>query len=227
MPVRSFALLLALAGSAPAADDDGFTPLFNGKDLTGWAGRTDLWGVKDGAITGTTTKENPLKQNTFLVWQGGKPGDFEVRFEYKIQGGNSGFQYRSKVTDEAAFVVGGYQADIDSKPVYTGINYEERGRGILAKRGEKVTVGSDGKKAVEAFADPAELQKKVKAGEWNDYRVVARGNSLKHTINGELMSEVIDNQADKAATSGVLAFQVHVGEPMVVQFKNVRIKEAK
>ena len=228
MTRRGFALALALvAGSAVAADSDGFTPIFNGQDLTGWAGRTDLWTVQDGAITGTTTKETALKKNTFLVWQGGQPGDFELRFEYKMVGGNSGVQYRSKVLDEKDFVVGGYQADIDATPRYSGINYEEKGRGILAERGQRVTIGADGQKAVEKFGDAAELQKKIKAEEWNDYRVVAAGNNLKHYINGELMSEVTDNQTDKAAASGVLAFQVHTGPPMVVQFRNVRIKEGK
>lgn len=228
---RTLIALLATAAAhgpaARAADEDGFAPIFNGKDLSGWQGRTDLWSVKDGAITGTTTKENPLKKNTFLVWEGGRPGDFELRFEYKIAGGNSGVQYRSKLLDDKDFVVGGYQADIDSTPTYTGINYEERGRGILAKRGERVTIGADGAKQTEKFADTAELQKKVKAEDWNEYRVVVRGTNMKHYVNGELMSEVTDGQTDKAATTGVLALQVHVGQPMVVQFRNLRIKDGK
>lgn len=73
------------------------------------------------------------------------------------------------------FVVGGYQADIDSGATYTGINYEERGRGILATRGERVTIAPDGKKTPgESIGKTEELQKLVKAGDWNEYRIVAQ-----------------------------------------------------
>ncbi len=165
-----------------------------------------------------------MKFNTFLIYDEGPVADFELRLDYKINAGNSGIQYRSQIIDEEKFIVGGYQADIDSTPRYTGINYEERGRGILAERGQRVTIAADGSKTVEDFGDPVELAKKLEAGGWNHYRVVAEGNRLSHYINDVLMSEVIDNQVDKAAKSGVLAFQVHQGPPMVVQFKNIRMK---
>src|SRR5688572_2858562 len=127
--------------------------LFNGKDLTGWEGNPAFWSVKDGAITGQTTKENPTKGNTFLVYTNGDVQNFELQLSYKIVGGNSGIQYRSKVTDQKNFVVGGYQADIDSGTTYSGILYEERGRGILAKRGEKVVIKeADGKPKIEAVS---------------------------------------------------------------------------
>lgn len=104
------------------------------------------------------------------------------------------------------------------------MNYEEKGRTFLAQRGEKVTIGGDGKKEVEKFSDPAELQSKVKNEDWNEYRVVAKGNHLQHYINGALMSEVIDNQKDKAATSGVIALQAHAGFAMTIQFKDLELK---
>ncbi len=207
-----------------AAVEDGFVSIFNGKDLDGWKGNLDLWSVEDGKITGRTSAEKPLKFNTFLIYEKGPVANFELRLDYKIDAGNSGIQYRSKVIDEEQFIVGGYQADIEAGPKYTGINYEERGRGILAERGQRVTISADGSKSVERFGDGAELAKKLNPASWNQYRIVANGNKLSHYINNELMSEVIDNQADKAATSGVLAFQVHQGPPMVVQFKNVRIQ---
>jgi len=222
------AVVLTLAGGvARGADEEGFVSLFNGKDLSGWRGYKGYWSVQDGAITAKTTPENLLKYNTFLIWEGGQPGDFELRVKYRIVGGNSGVQYRSRVIDEAKFVCSGYQADIDSSPKYTGMNYEEKARTFLAQRGEKVTINADGSKQVEKIGDPVELQAKVNNEDWNDYRVVARGNHLQHYINGVLMSEVIDNQKDKAATSGVLALQAHQGPPMVVQFKEMRIREFK
>src|SRR5260221_251042 len=111
-------LLAGLATRSYAADSEtGFKPLFNGTDLTGWEGNPKLWSVKDGCITGQTTKENPAKGNTFLIWKGGDVDDFELRFSYKIvpgdekNFGNSGVQYRSKILDPANWVVGGYQAD--------------------------------------------------------------------------------------------------------------------
>jgi hypothetical protein len=205
--------------------------LFNGKDLTGWEGNPAFWSVKDGTITGQTTKENPTKGNTFLVYTKGNVDDFELRLSYKIVGGNSGIQYRSKVTDQKNFVVGGYQADIDSGTTYSGILYEERGRGILAKRGEKVVVKeSEGKPKIDvvgSLGSSDDIQKKIKNEQWNEYVVIARGNHLQHFINGTQTVDVIDEQQSKAAKSGILALQLHAGPPMTVQFKNIRIKSLK
>ncbi|MEZ6149642.1 MAG: DUF1080 domain-containing protein [Pirellulaceae bacterium] len=207
-----------------AAVEDGFTAIFNGSDLSGWKGNADLWSVEDGSITGRTTAEAPLKFNTFLIYEVGPVADFELRLDYKIKAGNSGIQYRSQIIEADKFIVGGYQADIDATSKYTGINYEERGRGILAERGQRVTIAADGAKSVEDFADREELAKEFDPDGWNHYRVVAKGNRLSHYINDVLMSEVIDNQESEAEKSGVLAFQVHQGPPMVVRFKNIRIK---
>jgi len=218
--------VFCLAPDPKDADESGFKPLFNGKDLTNWKGDMKRWSVQDGAITGKNTAEDPLKYNTFLVYNA-EVSDFELRFSYKIVNGNSGVQYRSKLIDPDKFIVGGYQADIDSSPTYTGINYDERGRAILATRGQRVTIAEDGKKTVEQFGDAKELQEKVKKEDWNDYVIIAKGNNLKHIINGTLMSEVTDNQTEKAAKSGILAIQVHAGPPMTIQVKDIRIKELK
>jgi hypothetical protein len=223
------ALVLAVLGCAVAArsQDEGYESLFNGKDLSGWKGDMSRWRVEDGAITGFTTPDNLLKYNTFLIWKGGEPADFELRLKYKIVGGNSGVQYRSKVIDADRFVVSGYQADIDSSPRYTGMNYEERARQFLAQRGERVEIAADGKKTVTKIGDRDKLQAKVKQEDWNDYTIVAKGNRLTHIINGEVMSEVIDNEKDKAAQAGVIALQVHQGPPMKVQFKDIQLKRLK
>jgi hypothetical protein len=224
-------LICGLVLTAAGWGQDGFKEIFNGKDLSGWKGNPDLWTVKDGAITGTTTADKPLKFNTFLVWQEGRVANFELELEYRLlagdkdkPGGNSGIQYRSKVIDEAQFIVGGYQADIDYTLKYSGINYEEKGRGILAERGQRVTINDKGEKSSESMGSAEELGKKIKKDDWNRYRVVAAGNKLSHFINDTLMSEVIDQQKEKAATEGVLAFQVHTGPPMVIQFRSIRLK---
>jgi hypothetical protein len=223
----SLLALLALASTAVAEDKN----LFNGKDLTGWKG-LDFWSVEDGCITGRTTKEKPTKGNTFLVWQGGEIGDFEFTFKYKIVGGNSGVQYRSKVVDEKAFVVGGYQADFEAGKTYSGILYEEKGRGILAQRGQKTVIkdgDKPGKAKVEVTGEvgkSAEIQAKIKAEDWNEYRIVAQGGHLQHFINGVQTVDVTDQTA-VGAKKGILALQLHAGPAMVVQFKDLVLKETK
>lgn len=198
--------------------------LFDGKTLQGWSGLSANWSVQDGAITGENKADAPVAQNTFLVYE--KPvKDFELTLEFKIVGGNSGIQYRSKVFDKDKFVVGGYQADIDANKRYMGINYEERGRGIMAERGEIVSVDAQGKKSrVGSAGDADALLSQIKWEDWNRYKIVAKGNVLQHYINDQLMSEVQDSESAKSAAEGVLALQLHAGPPMKVQFKNIMLK---
>ena len=219
--------------------EPGFKSLFNGKDLTGWAGRPNHWSIEDGAITGTTSKENPAKGNNFLIAKDGEQNlivdDFEIRFSYKFSSawGNSGLQYRSK--DRGNFVVHGYQADMEVGPSYSGILYEEGGRGILAQRGQQVVLKEDpdkpGKTKIEVTGSTgkssSEIQDAIKKSDWNEYVVIAKGNHLQQFINGLQTVDVIDEQASKAAKSGILALQLHAGDPMKVQFKNIRIKMLK
>ena len=154
--------------------------IFNGKDLTDWDGDPKFWSVQDGAITGLTTAENPTKGNTFLVWRGGTTKDFELRMLFKLENHNSGVQYRSKTVDNDAgkWVMGGYQADMDGANTYTGGLYEERGRGILAKPGQKVTIGADGKpKVTGSVADPKEIKAKIKDKDWNELVIIAQATT--------------------------------------------------
>jgi hypothetical protein len=222
----SLLALLALASTALAEDKN----LFNGKDLTGWKG-LDFWSVEDGCITGRTTKEKPTKGNTFLVYKD-EVADFELTFKYKIIGGNSGVQYRSKLTDEKAFVVAGYQADFEAGKTYSGILYEEKGRGILAQRGQKTVIkegAAPNKPKIEVAGEvgkSAEIQAKIKADDWNDYRIVAKGGHLQHFINGVQTIDVTDETA-LGAKKGILALQLHAGPAMVVQFKDLVLKETK
>jgi type 1 glutamine amidotransferase len=229
---RLLSLLLSLAAIGfclPAvsfADDGaGFKPIFNGQNLEGWDGNLKFWSVKDGAIQGQTTSDNPTSGNTFLIWRDGNVDNFVIRLQYRIKGGNSGIQYRSKELDK--WVIGGYQGDFEAGNTYSGINYEERGRGILANRGQKVTIGPDGKKEETQVTDSADLQKSIKKEDWNDYEIIADGDHLTHKINGRVTSEVIDRQQGAAARSGLLALQLHAGPPMTVEFKNVRLKRTK
>lgn len=208
----------------PAANEPAAVSIFDGKTLNGWSGLSANWSVEDGAITGENKADAPIGGNTFIVYE--KPvKDFELTLEFKIAGGNSGIQYRSKVFDKEKFVVGGYQADIDANKRYMGINYEERGRGIMAERGEIIAVDKDGKKSrVGSTGDADALLGQIKFDGWNKYKIVAHGNVLQHYINDVLMSELQDSEPGKSAAEGVLALQLHAGPPMKVQFKNIMLK---
>ncbi len=204
--------------------DDGFTPLFDGNSLAGWSGDPSLWRVEEGAIVGETKEDAPIEYNQFLTWSEGEVDDFELLVEYRIEGGNSGVQVRSFPLEDP-FTVGGYQADIDADNKWTGTCYGEKFRGILAKRGQKVVIGEEGKPGqVEEIGDPDELAEAVKPGEWNEYRIVAKGYVIEQFINGVKMSEVVDEDLDTRRRGGLLAFQLHKGSPMKVSFRNVRLK---
>lgn len=225
-----------------ATEDAKFESIFNGKDLDGWEGNPVYWSVKDGAITGEITPETLLKANTFLIWQGGQPGDFELKAEFKIsEGGNSGINYRSEMVEDVPFALKGYQADIDGNNNYTGQNYEERKRTTLAYRGQETKItsqpeGVEVKEFIEKNAwkglavekeigDRAELGALIKKNDWNTIHIVAKGNVLKHYVNGKLMSEVHDDDPKNRMSSGLMGVQVHVGPPMKVQYKNITLKQ--
>jgi hypothetical protein len=224
-------LLFALVILLPA-EQKGFQSIFDGKTLKGWNGDPTFWSVKDGAITGQTTKANPTKGNTFIIWEGGKLKDFILEVDFKIIGGNSGIQYRSfkKSGNNDGWRIGGYQADFAAGAGgdrYSGICYGEAFRGILSLRGDKTTLTKEGgklKKKVEKIGDAAALGKLVKKEDWNTFRIEAKGFELTHYINNKKMTVLVDNDEKTRRADGLLAFQLHAGPPMVVQFKNIRIK---
>jgi hypothetical protein len=134
-------------------------------------------------------------------------------------------QYRSRIVKPSYWVVSGYQADMENGTNYTGILYEEKARGILATRGQKIVIGADGKKQiVGSVGNAAEIEAAVKHGDWNDYIIIAKGNHLVQIVNGRVTVDVTDNDESKAAKSGIIALQIHAGHPMMTQFKNIRIK---
>jgi hypothetical protein len=206
--------------------EDGYKNMFDGKTLDGWKGDKMVWRVDNGVIVGETTPEHLIKSNTFLIYEKEQPSDFEMLAEFKISAeGNSGIQYRSSSVDSIPFTLKGYQADIDGGNVYTGQNYEERGRGFLAKRGE-VAVLEKGQqpKITSMIGNPDSLKSVIKNGDWNELKIVAKGNRLTHFINGQLMSDVTDNDSDLRKMNGIIGFQVHAGPPMKVEYRNIKIK---
>ncbi len=222
---------------------DGFTPIFDGKSLQGWEFDPVYWSVNDGAIVGEITAATLLKNNTFIIWKGGELGDFELKVDFWIsEKGNSGVQYRSDRYTELPYALRGYQADIDGGNLYTGQNYEERKRTTLAYRGQRTKINPQpddilevggyvannawkGLHLVNELGDRAALGNLIKKGDWNTIHIVAKGNLMKHYINGTLMSEVQDADAKNSKSSGLFGFQVHVGPPMKVMFKNILLKK--
>lgn len=251
--VASSALVSAadqpIAPPAPPEPAD-MKPLFNGKDLTGWTGDMRLWSVKDGAIRGETTKENPTFGNTFLLYTGGtdKPvsfKDFELRLSFKIDHGNAGVQYRStlkpfKETDKNKWVVAGYQAEVENTPGKVGFLYHESGRGWLVNVGDKMVISEDGKKEVVGkLGEKDEIAKTYKKSDWNDYVIRCEGNRVQHFLNGIQTIDLVDNQEkplpgkdgkpgsplQARCNEGLIGLQIHAGPPMWVEYKNIRIKE--
>jgi hypothetical protein len=205
---------------------DGFQSIFDGKSLTNWDGDTTHWRAENGELIGETTTENPLKLNTFAIWRGGKPKDFELKVEYKMNSTNSGIQYRSvEMPEIGKWVLKGYQADIDFDNRYTGQLYEERGRGFLALRGQATYIPDGQKPRIIGNLEGGDALKAfIKVNDWNQFHVIARGNTLVHILNGHVTTVVVDDDTKNRADAGLLGFQLHMGPPMKAEFRNIWLK---
>jgi len=211
-------------------DEPGFQPIFDGKTLNGWEGDPKYWRVAAGVMTGEITPETIIKSNTFIIWRGGSPKDFELKVDCRItSGGNSGINYRSAVVADAVtpankFAMRGYQCDIDGQKRYTGNNYEEKGRLFLAVRGQVTRVtGTRTPVILSSLGDDKDLAGAI-TEDWNAIHLTARGNTLMHAINGRLMTVVIDDDPSGRKMEGLIGVQVHVGGPMKVEYRNWRLK---
>jgi hypothetical protein len=240
-------LALGCKVSNTAQSEKGFKSIFDGKTLNGWEGDTKYWRVENGNLVGEITPETLLKTNSFIVWQGGQPADFELKGEFNItEKGNSGINYRSEMLPDVPHAMRGYQADIDGAVRYTGQNYEERGRTTLAYRGQITSINpqtgtwkpEDVKAKIQknawtelkitgSLGENEALKTKIKSQEWNTFHLVIKGNRLQHYINDVLMSDVTDNDIINGKSKGMIGVQVHVGPPMKVQYRNLRLKQLK
>jgi hypothetical protein len=211
---------------------EGFAAMFNGNDLSEWEGNPDLWSAKEGSIVGQTASDGAAKltYNQFLIWKGGEVSDFVFRAEIKLSPqGNSGFQYRSQVTQgDKPYRVNGYQADFDGSHAHSGILYGEGFGGILCQRGlESVIEEKQKPRTIRKFAESDALKKEIKVDDWNSYEITAKDFTFTHQINGHIMSITTDEDKEHRRASGIFAIQAHVGPPMKVEIKNLRIKKLK
>jgi hypothetical protein len=223
-----FCFLIFVVGNTFAADT-GFKRIFDGRTLDGWKSpNMSYWSVADGTITASSTNRNPARKNQFLVWQWGELDDFELKLKYRITGAqsaNSGIQIRSHIADDGHAV--GYQADIDLVGRYAGALYDEHARGMLAERGQKTVIDSDGKMSHNAIGDSDALMTNIKKNDWNDYHIIAHGNKIVLKVNGMVTADVEDGDQENADRSGALALQLHSGPSMTVQFKDIQLKRLK
>jgi hypothetical protein len=209
-------LFLALACVAAAADinrltpqekKEGYTLLFNGKNLDGWDGDRSLWSVEGGAIVGSSDG-HPFKVNTFLIYQKRKFSDFILKVSIKLRNHNSGIQFRSEQLPGPGWMVRGLQADASDagdKSAW-GNYYEERGRSRTMMK----------------TPDEGWLKAKsvLRKQDWNTYEILADGEHIRLTFNGVV---TVDTQ-EKQSRDGIIALQLHAGEPMRVEFRDMKIK---
>ena len=229
LAVLLYPLCVFAAQSYPepaGADTAGFVAIFDGKTLAGWDADPKYWRVENEALVGEVTPATLLKANSFAIWRGGSPADFELKVEYRVSAaGNSGINYRSVEVASPAFALKGYQCDIDGANRYTGQNYEERGRTFLAQRGQVTRASAQAKRAiVGTVGDKDALAAGIRANEWNQVHLFVRGNVLTHLVNGRVMSVVIDEDAAARAAAGLIGVQVHVGPPMKIEYRNFLLK---
>ncbi len=202
---------LALRADEPSAlessPEKDFTQIFDGRSLDGWEGNLDYFRVEEGAIVaGRLDKEIP--HNEFLCTEQ-KYSDFELRFEVKLKGtgNNAGVQFRSaRVRDSSE--VSGYQCDVGAafdRPIWGALYDESRRNRMLA----------------EAPRDA--LGDWIKTDDWNELRVVARGEQIQIYLNGHQTVDYQEKESDIART-GIIGLQIHSGPPTEAWYRNIRIK---
>ncbi len=225
-----------------SAGEKGFVSIFDGESFDGWVGDDPYWSVKNGAIHGEITPETIIDRNRFLIYQGDIPADFELKLEYRIsEKGNSGINYRSEVVEGINYyALAGYQFDLDGAKNLTGSNYEERNRSTLASIGEVTELPTvEGSRSLEprvknywtarvvtdTLGTRTQLTAHIRDGQWNEVHLIVRGYHMQHFVNGVLMSEVRDQDTINRRKDGLLGVQVHIGPPMTIEYKNIRIKD--
>lgn len=221
MITRIFFLLLLASGLCLQASTPKLVSLFNGKDLSGWDGDPKWWTVEDGVITAESTPEKPCKKTNYLVWTGGLPSDFTLVCDFKIsEAGNSGIHIRSERRPD--YDMYGYQADITGDGKLIGFIYHHK-RGLVAERGEKVAISRTGERKADSIGDGVELLKHYKPNQWNRYRIICIGDTLTLYLNDVKMCVVEDLDPETKKALGYIGLQMHRGEPMKVQFKNIHL----
>jgi hypothetical protein len=197
--------------SLSAADNEGWTSLFDGKTLSGWTQKngTAKYEAVDGTIKGITNEGSP---NSFLC-SDKLYGNFELEFEVKVHDKlNSGVQIRSLTKDTPTGRVYGPQVEIEASPGESGYIYGEAYGGGWRTPADRLITHNH-----------------MKNGEWNKFRVVAQGPRIQTWINGQKIEDLTDEEIFKTHPKGFIGLQVHgitkgTG-PYWVQWRNIRLKD--
>ena len=192
---------------AGAAEKD-FVPLFDGETMEGWEGNLDYFRVEDKAVVAGTLKKK-IPHNEFLCTKQ-EYSDFVLILEVRLkgEGNNAGIQFRSKrIPDDSE--VSGYQCDVGAawnRPVWGGLYDESRRRKMLAE------------------GDPKSLPKWVKEGEWNELKIVAKGNRIQQFLNGNKTIDYTEKDKNIPA-KGIIGLQIHSGPPTEAWYRKIRIQD--
>jgi hypothetical protein len=226
-------------------DHTEFAQIFDGATLNGWDGDPNVWKVENGAIVGHSPADKPVG-TTFIIWRGGEPADFDLKAEVKAEGSgaNTGIQYRSKnevptfgrggapgrgTPPNPRWQIAGYQADFDYVNRFSGqLMDSSNARFILTPRGT-VVVSEEGQpaKTLAYLGNYSELAGYVKINDWNQYEVIAKGNTLTHIVNGHVMSITIDNDTKLRALKGLIALQIEGNGGVTISYRNLWLKTLK
>ena len=194
-------LLVLLSSLLTTGAEPKWQPLFNGKDLDGWhpvpGGK---WEVVDGTILGTSPRSEPRHG---LLMTDKRFKNFRVRARFKVTSGDSGFYFRVEKTNTHVSVRG-FQAEVDNSREVGGL-YETSIRAWVSK------------------PDPNLIARTVKPGEWTDLLVTAVGDDITVSLNGVKVTELLGDK--KCLKEGHIALQLHGGQDMRVQFKDLSIME--
>ncbi|MFW6157362.1 MAG: 3-keto-disaccharide hydrolase [Balneolaceae bacterium] len=221
----SFSNLYAQLPEPASGEEVEYTQLLTEDTFDQWEGNSEYWRFEDGVLIGETTEENPLEENNFIVWEK-EVDDFELKVETRISAnGNSGIQYRSEAQDGNLNILKGYQADLDGPNNWTGQVYEERGREFLAGRGQITWVLEDDTPVeIGSLGEEEDLLGEIRPGEWNEYHLIVRDDTIIQLFNGRVMSIVIDD-GDSQRAEGILGLQLHTGPPMKAEYRNMRFRQ--
>jgi hypothetical protein len=217
----------------------GWVSLFDGTTLNGWDGRSDVWKVDAGAITGEVAHgPSSVTDTTCIFWKGGDVADFELRAEIKTEGRfvNSGILYRAFVVSpppraggaapgrsggNAPYKIAGPQLDFDAAGRYAGQYFDVAIGQLTARRGQ-VVERLDNLDVIGAVGDDDALGRFVKSGDWNQLRIIAQGNTMIHMINGHVMAVLVDRNPATFRPKGLLALQLEGAGR--VRFRNIWLR---
>ena len=222
-------------GPQPIAYEDctGFELIFDGKTLENWDGDPAVKRVADGAIVGETSEANALKENTFNIYarragrlrtEGGVPHQqHQQRHPVPQRPPAAGHRGRQQ-HHRGKWALKGYQADIDIANQFTGMLYEERAEFAAHHRLRQRRPA----RLPARFRDQRRAGSRNKDKDWNQFHVIARGGTLIHILNGHVTALFVDDDAEEPHLKArLLGFQIHVGPPMKVEFRNIYLKAVK